>query len=289
MDSKKLRNTLLNMLGALVTGLAVIILLAATMFTLGYTWDYIVRFWPEFLVVLTLTMMVRFFWYNSMENRELTSEAFETKTNLTIDAVNETIKDVAHFDKYLEKLTDDKRQKFIDNKLAKLTATNYKRTLWQRLRKLPIKDAFTEYKMMVERKANKLKPLNSNNFITLIDNDSNLLDDTNHAKRNKRIYQIGSGALTVVTTVVFALLAIEKGGSGAWIRSLIYIFSMLVSSGQAILTALTATRRDWISFYRRIVSILDSYRVYCITNPVKQPIKVEQISFDEVTNGNGSK
>lgn len=277
--NNKIKNLMINILGAVVTALATAVILLMTMYSLGYTIDYIIQHWPEFLVITVLTLIVRFFWYLSIENKELSSSEFEEKTQLTRQAITDSIKDITHFEKYLDILTKQKRQRYIDNKVSRLTTENYKLSLFDKLQRLDKQTAFIKYKHRVERRANRIRPFNSNNFISLIDNDEIGLDDRNYHTKHKVFYQISSIIISTITTAIFALVAFIPGGTGNWARALIYIASMLISVGQTIMTASYTTKRDFISFYRKLITIIESYEIYKQSN-------AEQLTMEGILNDN---
>lgn len=239
-------------------------------------------FFLELGIVVCLSFIMRMFWYDYAEDKRLHEDDILKAKDTHLDIINENVEDSNDLDKYLIILNQENRDHYIKNKIGSRTAINMaKKTFWLCLfhpsyRKLE-KDAIGKLRynnlyFRVQRKADRLKQLKSEDILALTDCDM-LYDSKNYAKTQKRKYQIVSTILSTLFTILIASIAFKEIMLN-WtnvFRYITYIFSIVSTIAITITKAYKVTGEETLDWFSRLKYILYKYADY------KTKLKKEEV------------
>lgn len=230
-------------------------------------------FFLELGVVVCLSFIMRMFWYDYAEEKRLSETDILTERDKYFDIVDSVVDDSNDLDKYLVILNQENRDHFIKNKIGSRTAANMaKKTFWLCLfhpgyRKLTEEEIgtirYNKLYFRVQRKADKLKQLKSEDILALSDSEM-LYDTKNYAKSQKRKYQISSTILSTFFTILIASIAFKEIMLN-WtnvFRYITYLFSMVSTIAITVTKAYRTTGEETLDWFSRLKFILDKYACY---------------------------
>lgn len=247
-------------------------------------------FFLELGVVVCLSFIMRVFWYEYAEEKRLSEQDILEEKSKHFDRVDEVVTDSNDLDKYLIILNQENRDHYIKNKIGSRTAINMsKKTFWlcffhPSYRKLSADEIgslrYNKLYFKVQLKADKLKPLKSEDILALSDSDM-LYDTKNYAKTQKRKYQIASTILSTVFTILIASIAFKEillNWTNVF-RYITYLFSMVATIAITIIKAYKTTGEETLDWFSRLKFILYKYADY------KNKNSTEEVVNNDVVHG----
>lgn len=230
-------------------------------------------FFLELGVIVCLSFIMRMFWYDYAEEKRLSEQDIEDEKEKYFRIVDDVVDDSNDLDKYLIVLNQENRDHYIKNKIGSRTPINMaKKTFWlclihpsyRKLEKDEIgKIRYNKLYFKIQRKADRLKPLKSEDILALTDSEM-LYDTKNYANSQKRKFQIVSTILTTFFTILIASIAFKEIMLN-WtnvFRYITYIFSMLSTIAITITKAYKVTGEETLDWFSRLKFILDKYACY---------------------------
>lgn len=230
-------------------------------------------FFLELGIIVVLTFLMRFLWYDFAEDRRLNEEDLLQERDNYFKMVDEVVKDTNDLDKYLVLLNQENRDHYIKNKIGCRTAKNLaKKTKWicfwhpsyKKLSEAEIGEIrYNKLYFKIQRKADKLKPIKSDEIMALSDKEI-LYDVKNYRKTKKRTYQILSTILSTGFTILIASIAFREIMLD-WtnvFRYVTYLFSILSTIAMTVLKAYRVTGEETKDWYSRLKFVLDKYACY---------------------------
>lgn len=230
-------------------------------------------FFLELGIIIVLTFLMRFFWYDFAEDRRLNEEDLLQERDNYFKMVDEVVKDTNDLDKYLVLLNQENRDHYIKNKIGCRTAKNLaKKTKWicfwhpsyKKLSEAEIGEIrYNKLYFKIQRRADRLRPIKSDEIMALSDKEI-LYDVKNYRKTKKRTYQIVSTVLSTVFTILIASIAFREIMLD-WtnvFRYVTYLFSILSTIAMTVLKAYRVTGEETKDWYSRLKFVLDKYACY---------------------------
>ena len=230
-------------------------------------------FFLELGIIVVLTFLMRFFWYDFAEDKRLNEEDLLLERDTYFKMVDEVVKDTNDLDDYLVLLNQENREHYIKNKIGCRTAKNLaKKTKWmcfwhpsyKKLSEAEIGQIrYDKLYFKIQRKADKLRPVKSDEIMALSDKEI-LYDVKNYRKSKKRRYQIASTILSTGFTILIASIAFKEIMLD-WtnvFRYLTYMFSILSTISMTVLKAYRTTGEETKDWYSRLKFVLDKYACY---------------------------
>lgn len=230
-------------------------------------------FFLELGIIIVLTFLMRFFWYDFAEDKRLNEEDLLAERDTYFKMVDEVVKDTNDLDNYLVLLNQENRDHYIRNKLGCRTAKNLaKKNRWMcfwhpSYKKLSANEIgeirYSKLYFKIQRKADKLKPIKSDEIMALSDKEI-LYDVKNYRKTKKRTYQIVSTVLSTGFTILIASIAFREIMLD-WtnvFRYVTYLFSILSTIAMTVLKAYRVTGDETKDWYSRLKFVLDKYACY---------------------------
>lgn len=230
-------------------------------------------FFLELGIIIVLTFLMRFFWYDFAEDRRLNEDDLLQERDKYFKMVDEVVKDTNDLDKYLVLLNQENREHYIKNKIGCRTAKNLaKKNKWlcfwhPSYKKLTANEIgeirYNKLYFKIQRRADKLKPIKSDEIMALSDKEV-LYDVKNYRKTKKRTYQIVSTILSTGFTVLIASIAFREIMLD-WtnvFRYVTYLFSILSTIAMTVLKAYRVTGEETKDWYSRLKFVLDKYACY---------------------------
>lgn len=230
-------------------------------------------FFLELGIIIVLTFLMRFFWYDFAEDKRLNEEDLLAERDTYFKMVDEVVKDTNDLDNYLVLLNQENRDHYIRNKLGCRTAKNLaKKNKWMcfwhpSYKKLSANEIgeirYSKLYFKIQRKADKLKPIKSDEIMALSDKEI-LYDVKNYRKTKKRTYQIVSTVLSTGFTILIASIAFREIMLD-WtnvFRYVTYLFSILSTIAMTVLKAYRVTGDETKDWYSRLKFVLDKYACY---------------------------
>lgn len=230
-------------------------------------------FFLELGIIVVLTFLMRFFWYDFAEDRRLNEDDLLQERDKYFKMVDEVVKDTNDLDKYLVLLNQENREHYIKNKIGCRTAKNLaKKNKWlcfwhPSYKKLTANEIgeirYNKLYFKIQRRADKLKPIKSDEIMALSDKEV-LYDVKNYRKTKKRTYQIVSTILSTGFTVLIASIAFREIMLD-WtnvFRYVTYLFSILSTIAMTVLKAYRVTGEETKDWYSRLKFVLDKYACY---------------------------
>lgn len=230
-------------------------------------------FFLELGIIVVLTFLMRFFWYDFAEDRRLNEDDLLQERDKYFKMVDEVVKDTNDLDKYLVLLNQENREHYIKNKIGCRTAKNLaKKNKWlcfwhPSYKELTANEIgeirYNKLYFKIQRRADKLKPIKSDEIMALSDKEV-LYDVKNYRKTKKRTYQIVSTILSTGFTVLIASIAFREIMLD-WtnvFRYVTYLFSILSTIAMTVLKAYRVTGEETKDWYSRLKFVLDKYACY---------------------------
>ena len=230
-------------------------------------------FFLELGIIVVLTFLMRFFWYDFAEDKRLNEDDLLQERDKYFKMVDEVVKDTNDLDKYLVLLNQENREHYIKNKIGCRTAKNLaKKNKWlcfwhPSYKKLTANEIgeirYNKLYFKIQRRADKLKPIKSDEIMALSDKEV-LYDVKNYRKTKKRTYQIVSTILSTGFTVLIAPIAFREIMLD-WtnvFRYVTYLFSILSTIAMTVLKAYRVTGEETKDWYSRLKFVLDKYACY---------------------------
>lgn len=230
-------------------------------------------FFLELGIIVVLTFLMRFFWYDFTEDRRLNEDDLLQERDKYFKMVDEVVKDTNDLDKYLVLLNQENREHYIKNKIGCRTAKNLaKKNKWlcfwhPSYKELTANEIgeirYNKLYFKIQRRADKLRPIKSDEIMALSDKEV-LYDVKNYRKTKKRAYQIASTILSTGFTVLIASIAFREIMLD-WtnvFRYVTYLFSILSTIAMTVLKAYRVTGEETKDWYSRLKFVLDKYACY---------------------------
>ena len=230
-------------------------------------------FFLELGIIVVLTFLMRFLWYDFAEDRRLNEEDLIQERDKYFRMVDEVVKDTNDLDKYLVLLNQENRDHYIKNKIGCRTAKNLaKKTKWlcfwhpsyKKLSEAEIGEIrYNKLYFKIQRRADRLRPIKSDEIMALSDKEI-LYDVKNYRKTKKRTYQILSTILSTGFTILIASIAFREIMLD-WtnvFRYVTYLFSILSTIAMTVLKAYRVTGEETKDWYSRLKFVLDKYACY---------------------------
>lgn len=230
-------------------------------------------FFLELGIIVVLTFLMRFFWYDFAEDRRLNEDDLLQERDKYFKMVDDVVKDTNDLDKYLVLLNQENREHYIKNKIGCRTAKNLaKKNKWlcfwhPSYKELTANEIgeirYNKLYFKIQRRADKLKPIKSDEIMALSDKEV-LYDVKNYRKTKKRTYQIVSTILSTGFTVLIASIAFREIMLD-WtnvFRYVTYLFSILSTIAMTVLKAYRVTGEETKDWYSRLKFVLDKYACY---------------------------
>lgn len=230
-------------------------------------------FFLELGIIVVLTFLMRFLWYDFAEDRRLNEEDLVQERDKYFRMVDEVVKDTNDLDKYLVLLNQENRDHYIKNKIGCRTAKNLaKKTKWlcfwhpsyKKLSEAEIGEIrYNKLYFKIQRRADRLRPIKSDEIMALSDKEI-LYDVKNYRKTKKRTYQILSTILSTGFTILIASIAFREIMLD-WtnvFRYVTYLFSILSTIAMTVLKAYRVTGEETKDWYSRLKFVLDKYACY---------------------------
>lgn len=230
-------------------------------------------FFLELGIIVVLTFLMRFLWYDFAEDRRLNEEDLLQERDNYFKMVDEVVKDTNDLDKYLVLLNQENRDHYIKNKIGCRTAKNLaKKTKWicfwhpsyKKLSEAEIGEIrYNKLYFKIQRRADRLRPIKSDEIMALSDKEI-LYDVKNYRKTKKRTYQILSTILSTGFTILIASIAFREIMLD-WtnvFRYVTYLFSILSTIAMTVLKAYRVTGEETKDWYSRLKFVLDKYACY---------------------------
>lgn len=230
-------------------------------------------FFLELGIIVVLTFLMRFFWYDFAEDKRLNEEDLLLERDTYFKMVDDVVKDTNDLDDYLVLLNQENREHYIKNKIGCRTTKNLaKKTKWmcfwhpsyKKLSEAEIGQIrYDKLYFKIQRKADRLRPVKSDEIMALSDKEI-LYDVKNYRKSKKRRYQIASTILSTGFTILIASIAFKEIMLD-WtnvFRYLTYLFSILSTISMTVLKAYRTTGEETKDWYSRLKFVLDKYACY---------------------------
>lgn len=272
MRKQNLMKTIKNWLAFGVTALLLVVLFGTIFITLDLATPG-PSFFLELAVVVGLSFVMRFFWYDFAEDKRLNEEDLVNEKDKYFSILDETVTDTNDLDKYLIILNQENRDHYIKNKLGARTAKNLsKKTKWMcfwhpSYRKLTKEDIgqirYNKLYFKIQRKADKLKPIKSEEIMALSDSEV-LYDVKNYRKDKKRKYQITSTIVSTIFSIIIASIAFKEIMLN-WVnvfRYITYVFSIVSTIAMTVVKAYRVTGDETFDWFNRLKFVLDKYACY---------------------------
>lgn len=252
-------------------------LVALTLFAVIFIKAGIVKpspnFFLELFIVLTLSVLMKVWWYDYTEERRLAEDDLKDEKTNYFKIVDEVITDTNDFEKYLVLLNQENREHFIKNKIGsrspkKLSEINWWHKLWHPAWKKLDADVvgnirYSRLYYKIQRKADRLKPIKSEHIMALADSEQ-LYDSRNHLPVKKRIFQLVSTIGSFMLTVALSVLAMEEimlSWTNAF-RYAGYLCAMAWTISSTVLKAYRQTGDETFDYFARLKFIVDKYATY---------------------------
>ena len=224
----------------------------------------------EFIVIITLAVSTKFFWYTSTENDIRFSDDYINKRKSVGDLIESEITDARDFDKFIDTENIENYNRYVSNRCSSLTVNNYKLTFFDRLHKLLYKRDnnyyLQRYIATVERKASKIHKLSGANIRAMVTTNDGLTDDRNLAAVKKTQFLLTSTAFSFISMFVTAAITFmdktDIDRMQAIIKMCIYGANILFSILQSVLKARLVVLTEDMSYFNKVISIVEKYSSY---------------------------
>lgn len=230
-------------------------------------------FFLELGIIVGLTVLMRFFWYDFAEDKRLNEDDLLQEKTDYFTMLDEIVLDTNDLDTYLVILNQENRNHYIKNKIGARTAKNMaEKTKWlcfwhpsyKKLSEAEIGEIrYNKLYFKYQRKADKLRQIKSEEIMALTDTEY-LYDVRNYRKQLKRRYQVTSTILSTFFTILIASIAFKEIMLN-WVnvfRYVTYLFSIVTTIAITVVKAYKTTGEETIDWFSRLKFILDKYACY---------------------------
>lgn len=246
----------------------------------------------EFVIVITLAISTKFFWYTSTESDIRLSDDYNSKRRSVGTLIEEEIEDARDFDKFIDNENLENYNRYVTNRCGSLTVDNYKLSIRDKIHKLFYKKDkayyVRRYIISVERKASKIHKLSGANIRALVTTTDGLTDDRNFANTKKMSFLLSSTIFSVVFMFVTAMLAFDDktdiDRTRALIKMCIYVANILFSILQSVLKARLVVLTEDMAYFNKVISIIEKYSSYKI-----HKYSVTRVSYNKEIDNDKSK
>lgn len=266
--------TIKQWLAFILTGL-VVIFLFGIIFIVTDLVQPTPSFFLELGAVLTLTILMKTWWYDFAEDKRLTEQDILDEKAKYFKIVDETIKDSNDLDKFLVILNQENRENYIKSKMGCVTAKHLSkknwftclfRPDWKKLTKEEIGQIrYNARYFKIQKKADKLKQIKSEEIMALSDSEV-LYDAKNHLKTKKRLFQLTTTITSFLLTTLLASIAMKEillNWTNVF-RFVGYLCSMAWTIAYTAIKAYKQTGDETFDHYNRLKYIIDKYATYKI-------------------------
>lgn len=230
-------------------------------------------FFLELAAVLTLTILMKTWWYDFAEDKRLSEDDISKEKEKYFKIVDETIKDSNDLDKFLVLLNKENRDNFIKNKIGCRTANNLGKKKWYMFilhpswKKLTAEEIgqirYNTLYFKTQRKADKLRQVKSEEIMALSDSEM-LYDSKNHLKTKKRAFQVTTTITSFLLTTLLASIAMKEillNWTNVF-RFVGYLCSMAWTIAYTVMKAYKQTGEETLDYFNRLKFIIDKYATY---------------------------
>lgn len=265
----KFKQWLINLLGAITTAIS-LILIYLILFKDGNLQSISKAMLIEFIVVVSLCLSTKFFWYTSTESAIRNSESYLEKRTSVAELIEEEIIDAHDFDTFISIENDENYNTYVSNYCKNITVDNYKLSFFDWVHWLFYRESkafyLRRYILQVERRAAKLHKLSGANIRALTTTANGLIDDRNNADAQKAKFLIGGtvfsiGMMLITSMVVFTDKQ-DIDQAAAILKMLIYTANIVFSILQAVLKARLVVATEDIAYFNKVVSIVEKYAAF---------------------------
>ena len=259
-------------LSAILTALVVGVLFAVIFIEGGFVTPS-PAFFKELMVVCTLTLMMKIWWYDFAEDKRLNEDDIAKAKTDYFDFVDTTIQDTDDLDKYLKILNQENKAHYIKNKIGSrttktLAVKNWWICLWHPSYKKLTKEEigvlrYDKLYYKYQRQADNLREVRSDEILALTSSEM-LYDSKNYLKQHKRTYQIVTTVVSLILTTILASMALESLML-SWInlfKYITYLCSMVFTIAWTVLKAYRQTGDDTYDHLNRLRFIVDKFATY---------------------------
>ena len=270
--TNNIMKTIKNWLAFIITVILLVVLFGIIFVTL----DLVTpgpSFFLELGVVIGLSFTMRIFWYDFAEDKRLNEQDIIDKRDTYFKVLDEVVKDSNDLDKFLIILNQENREHYIKNKIGSRNAKNlavknkwicFWHPSYKNLTKTEIGQIrYDKLYFKCQRKADKLKPIKSEDIMALSDSEM-LYDVKNYVKDRKRRYQTISTILSTIFTILIASIAFKEIMLN-WtnvFRYVTYVFSMAMTIALTVMKAYKTTGDETLDWFNRLLFIVDKYDTY---------------------------
>ena len=253
------------------------VLVAGTLFGIIFIETELVQPTPDFFIelvtVLSLTFMMKLWWYDFAEDKRLNEQDIKDEKEKYFKIVDDNIEDSNELEKYLKILNQENKDHYIHNKIGSRTPQNMAKKNWwiclwhPSYKKLTAEQIgqvrFNKLYFKCQRMADKLRPIKSEEIMALSESEM-LYDSKNYTKQHKRTYQTVTTILSFVLTTILASLMLKELMLN-WVnvfRYVSYLCTMAFTVGWTIMKAYRQTGDDTLDHLSRLKFIIDKFVTY---------------------------
>lgn len=237
-----------DILSTALTALMIVVLFGAIFVAtklVELTWNYVF----ECFIVIVIAVEIKLLWYPFGEEKRLAEGDLQKKKDDYYKYADENITDIYDFEAFLVLLNQENRENYVKNKMG---CRNQRNTKPEKYNKL-------YFKYM--RKADKLRQIKASDIIELTDCKM-LADSKNYLKQKKVIYQIFTTAISAVTMIGLATMAVDSIMLN-WanvFRYLTYIVTIGTTLVTTVYTAYKTTGTETLDHLARCSYIVTKYK-----------------------------
>lgn len=230
-------------------------------------------FFLELSIVVALTLMMKVWWYNYGEDKRLNEKDIKDAKEHYFKLVDTNVKDTNDLEKYLVLLNKENREHYISNKMGCRTIKNlskkskflcflhpsYKKLTEDEIGQIRYNKLYFKY----QRKADKLRPIKSEEIIALSDSEI-LYDSKNHLIERKRFYQISTTLISIILATFLASIALREILLN-WenvVRYIGYLCTIIWTIATTLTTSYKMTGEQTFDHLNRLKFIVDKYVTY---------------------------
>ena len=227
----------------------------------------------ELGIVLLLSVLMKIWWYDYTEEKRLSEQDIKDEKDKYFTILDEAVTDVNDLDKYLVILNQENRDHYVKNKIGSRTEKTLAEKKWWMIifhwkwKKLTPEQIgnirYCKLYYRVLRKADKLKPIKSEQIMALSDSEQ-LYDARNHLKAKKRTFQLVSTVMSFALTVSLSIMAMEEIMLN-WanvFRYIGYLCAMAWTIAYTVISAYRQVGTETFDYYARLKFIVDKYATY---------------------------
>lgn len=254
------------------------VLVVATLFGIIFISTELVQLTPSFFmelsIVLALTFMMKLWWYDFAEDKALNDDDVVKEKENYYKIVDETILDTNDLENYLVILNQENKDHFVSTKMGSRTVANLGRKtpwllFWHPSFRKKTEKEIGEYRydklyFKYQRKADKLRPVKSEEIMALSNSGKVLYDTKNHVEQKKRTYQFFTTIVSFVLTTALSSLMMKEimlNWANAF-RFVSYLCAMAFTVATTLITGYKQTRNETFDYFNRLKFIVDKYATY---------------------------